>query len=237
MFQIATAISLAKNNSDEVAFPEWKYAQCFENNYKSKKGSTAFVFKESGFHYTQIPYRPNMAIDGYFQSEKYFIDNESVVRSFFEPKNEIKEKILNKWGHRIESDCSIHVRRGDYVNLQDHHPLQTVDYYMKAAKKITKSNIGKIKFIVFSDDIEWCKQNFPLDLYDFIFVDDQEDYEDLFMMSMCKHNIIGNSSFSWWGAWLNNNKEKIVISPKNWFGKAKIDHDTKDLYCDDWIKM
>ena len=87
-------------------------------------------------------------------------------------------------------------------------------------------------FLIFSDDIVWCKNNFVGDK--FIFIEGEEDYIDLWLMSLCNHNIIANSSFSWWGAWLNKNNNKTVIAPKNWFGPNKK-LDPTDLYCKDWL--
>jgi hypothetical protein len=123
----------------------------------------------------------------------------------------------------------LHVRRGDYCTLAEHHPTQSIDYY-KAAVEI----IGKeATYFIFSDDIPWC-----IEQLDWIpnkqFVQGNEPHEDLYLMSFCKSNIIANSSFSWWGAYLNQYKSKQVIVPKRWFGSAKEHWDTKDLYCADW---
>jgi hypothetical protein len=90
-------------------------------------------------------------------------------------------------------------------------------------------------FLVFSDDMEWCKENFIGD--QFIFVEGENDVTDLWIMSYCKHNIIANSSFSWWGAWLNDYKHKIVVAPLKWFGPAKGDIKTDDIYAENWIRI
>jgi 5'(3')-deoxyribonucleotidase len=99
-------------------------------------------------------------------------------------------------------------------------------------KEMPKNSI----FLIFSDDIEWCKENFPNISDKFIFIEGNKDYEDLYIMSKCKNNIISNSTFSWWGAWLNQNENKKVVAPLKWFGSS-INHNTKDLYCDGWIKI
>jgi hypothetical protein len=101
---------------------------------------------------------------------------------------------------------------------------------MKGVKKVGMDK----KFLIFSDDIQWCKQNFP-EMKNFVYIEGQKDYEDFLLMSLCNHNIICNSSFSWWAAWINQNSNKIVIAPKKWFGPAYSHFDTKDLYCDGWI--
>jgi hypothetical protein len=97
-------------------------------------------------------------------------------------------------------------------------------------------NQGVKKFYVFSDDIEWCK-NFFSDILDFEFISGNNEIRDLYLMSSCENNIIANSSFSWWGAWLNKNPNKKVIAPSVWFGPAKKNVITEDLYCKNWIKL
>jgi hypothetical protein len=104
---------------------------------------------------------------------------------------------------------------------------------MKAIKKMPKDSV----FLIFSDDIQWCKENFPDMPEKFRFIEGNKDYEDLYIMSHCKNNIIANSSFSWWGAWLNSNLEKTIIAPATWFGPTLQNNDTTDLYCEGWIKI
>ena len=113
------------------------------------------------------------------------------------------------------------------MNLPNHHPACNLGYYKEAIKLMDVN-----KFIVFSDDMSWCKENFVGD--EFIFMENNSDYIDLWLMSLCDNNIIANSSFSWWGAWLNQNPNKKVIAPKKWFGPA-INHNTKDLIPESWI--
>jgi hypothetical protein len=91
-------------------------------------------------------------------------------------------------------------------------------------------------YIIFSDDISWCKENLSF-LNNKIFIEGNTDFQDLYLMSKCKNNIIANSSFSWWGAWLNTNKDKIVIAPKKWFGISNSHLDTSDLYCNNWVTI
>ena len=111
-----------------------------------------------------------------------------------------------------------------------------INYYLNSLnylKSITNSNF---KIFVFSDDIKWCEENFGF-LNNKTFISDNKDYEDLYLMSMCKNNIIANSTFSWWGAWLNKNENKQVIIPSKWFGISNSHLNTNDLYCDKWIKL
>ena len=127
--------------------------------------------------------------------------------------------------------CSIHVRRGDYLTKPNIHPTQTINYYMDAVKLMSPNTL----FLVFSDDIGWCKDNFK-DFTNIVFIEGNSDYEDLLLMSLCDNNIICNSSFSWWAAWLNQNPNKKVVAPKLWFGSG-LNHNTKDITPENWIEL
>jgi hypothetical protein len=118
------------------------------------------------------------------------------------------------------------------LGLQNYHPIQTIEYYQNAIKIIGEEN----HFVIFSDDIKWCEENFNF-LKNKTFISGNTDYEDLYLMSMCKHNIIANSTFSWWGGWLNCNIDKKVIIPSKWFGISNSHLNTNDLYCNKWIKL
>ena len=140
----------------------------------------------------------------------------------------VSPSLKKKYGDILKENlCSIHVRRGDYLGLPNHHPACPLEYYEEAMKQMDDSKI----FLVFSDDFGWCKENFTNS--NVIFIEDNKDYIDLFLMTLCQNNIIANSSFSWWGAWLNQNENKKVIAPNKWFGKA-IQHNTKDLIPPTW---
>lgn len=249
LFQIAAAYSYAKKTNKECVFSindaitVHKHINTYTDNIlrnvnfvDNVKFNGFKLYNEPYFSYTEIPkIDGDVYLQGYFQSEKYFKEYESEIRSIFQISNNLYETVskfvLNKFNVDIVKDdtCSIHVRRGDYLKLPDNHPQQGTHYYMKAMKTI---GIDK-KFLVFSDDIQWCKDNFP-ELDNMIFVEGLKDYEDLYLMSLSKHNIICNSSFSWWAAWLNKNTSKKVIAPKKWFGVAYAHFNTKDLYCNDW---
>lgn len=174
---------------------------------------------------------------GWFQSEKYFKPIADIIRndlSFkdFIPDNDtlaLEKKILSS--HSI----SIHVRRGDYVN-DERFDICTMKYYEKAMETVREKIIDP-HFYVFSDDIQWCKRQF----FDSscTFVDLQQSREDplndMRLMSICKHNIIANSSFSWWAAWLNNNPQKIVVCPYIWFNFPNVP--IEDKMCEGWLKI
>ncbi len=245
MFQVAAAYAYSKRFGKDVGFncsessgPHKHVTEYGKNIFKDIKlfhirSGGAKQVNENGFHYEEIPkFDGNVLLHGYFQSEKYFKDFEDEIRSLFmsyeiEISEELKAILQN------ENTCSIHVRRGDFLKHPNHHPVQNMNYFLKAIKQMPKDSV----FLIFSDDIQWCKQNFPDLSEKFKFIEGHKDYEDLYIMSKCKNNIICNSTFSWWGAWLNNNPDKLVIAPKNWFGPAYAGHNTNDLYCQNWILL
>lgn len=182
------------------------------------------LVQEKHFHFDEnfLQTNNNVYLNGFWQTEKYFIDIKDILLCEFSIKypqtsqnREISEKI------KLYDSISIHVRRGDYITDKKNNDLYEVcslQYYEDCLEYIS----GQIKnphLFVFSDDQKWAKehikQNFPI-----TFVENNcgyKCYEDLRLMSQCKHNIIANSSFSWWGAWLNTNNEKIVCAPQHWF--------------------
>lgn len=181
--------------------------------------------------FTNLEYNEsnNYYLDGYFQSEKYFLESSDLIRSELSPSDEILKK-LNLTPFIDSNVVSLHVRRTDYVTSNGYHPVQSIEYYKKAL-----DIIGEYDYIfVFSDDIQWCKDN--LTFNNMIFMEGFDDVEDLWLMSMCKNNIIANSSFSWWGAWLNSNTNKKVIAPNNWFG-SQTNLIENDIIPNNWIKI
>lgn len=199
-------------------------------------------FKQKYFHFDPkvLKVSDDTYLDGSWQSEKYFEDIKGIIKQEFifkkEPDSENREKI----NEMINSNSvSIHIRRGDYVydkKNNEFHGVCSADYYHKAVCLIVKK-INKAKFFIFSDDPEWVKNNFRLN-YPFTIVShnfSKRDYEDLRLMSLCHHNIIANSTFSWWGAWLNQNPDKIIIAPKEWFRSRELN--AKDVIPKPWIKI
>jgi len=198
-------------------------------------------FEEKQFHFDYEVFNINKDayIDGYWNTEKYFLDIRDILLNDFKTSNSSSKK-NEEISKQISTSnsVSIHIRRGDYANdLKTNSIWGTLEqeYYEKAMKIITEK-ISNPKFFVFSDDMVWVKQNmnFPSDT---IFINGNNPVEDMRLMSLCKHNVIANSTFSWWGAWLNENKEKIVIGPKNWFKTKKQSTDTKDVLPLSWIKI
>jgi len=183
-----------------------------------------------------------MNINGYFQSEKYFKHAKDKVQEIITVTEDVKRGIQDQINIiRSEYTISLHVRRGDYLNYPNIHPTPNQDYYKEAIEYIVnETKKTDIEIFVFSDDILWCVNNlFSLAKINGIkkvnFVSDNENYEDLHLMSICNHQITANSSFSWWAAWLNINKDKIIVSPNNWFGPQGPD--PKDLVPETWKKI
>jgi hypothetical protein len=179
-------------------------------------------------------------LSGYWQSEKYFNSVESSIREEFSFPNifDCKNKlILNKIV--FSNSISLHIRRTDFENnLSDNvHGVCPISYYLQAAEVIT-SKLDNPDFFIFSDDIDWAKVNLklPYTCY-FVSGNGKKSYVDMQLMSSCKHNIIANSSFSWWGAWLNRNPNKIVVAPNTWFKNSKLNNQTKDLIPNTWIRI
>ncbi len=201
-----------------------------------------FYVEEKYYHFdvNLLKVSKNCFIKGYFQSEKYFKTYEADIRKEFHfkenPKgrNEQMLEIIRSTPNAV----SIHIRRGDFVN-HPLHALQDKDFPMKAIAMI-KSKIDNFHLFVFSNDMPWVQQNLNFDIpFTIVDINNEENgFEDLRLMSSCKHHIIANSSFSWWGAWLNPNPNKIVIAPKKWVNsQAEYYKNLEDIIPQNWIKI
>lgn len=182
--------------------------------------------------------KDNSYFEGFWQSERYFKSIEKQIRQEYSLK-EPRGQVFNDMADKItkSSSVSIHVRRGDYLlpKHQNIYNICSLDYY-KEAIRIIKEKIGQVEIFVFSDDPEWVKNNFT-QLFPFTLVSNGSFSipEELTLMSFCKHNIIANSTYSWWAAWLNKNNDKMVISPKKWF--VDVRNDELDLIPSTWTKI
>lgn len=236
MFQISAVIGLSLRNNSEHYFD-------FDNCYTPNQGKTSShyvdnifkkitnkklsdiesVYTEPKFSYIPIKYQKNMMLDGYFQSAKYFSDYSDYIMNVFSLST---EKFLSN-----DDVTSVHIRRGDYIKYSNYHKVLDKEYYETAIE-----TIGSGKFLFFSDDINWVKENFKS--RNFFYSELSDEVQELSIMSNCTNNIIANSSFSWWGAYLNKNKSKIVISPNHrcWFGELGP-KDTQDLIPETWIQI
>lgn len=258
MFQFAGTYGIARKNNYDVAFPKENIYTPVTEHFKDgvsrectfdipkvftlndtvirskNEIQTMNSIHEPFFHFSSeffsIP--DDCDLRGYFQSEKYFKHVENELKELFTFKPEIIE-MANALFPKVDTETvSIHIRLGDYVGLEAFHPICKPEYFMEAAAEFTDKDY---KFIIFSDNIEYCKEELFGYQTNILYIDNTDPYIDLCLMSMCDHNIIANSSFSWWGAWLNKNPNKKVIAPKQWFGPAyQYTHNTNDLYCEGW---
>ena len=209
---------------------------------KIKLVSKKSYFQEKYYHYDRSveSSSDNTYFEGYWQSYRYFERYADVIKDDFfthyslEDKNQkLKEEIQSS------NSVSLHVRRGDYVSNQNatsYHGVSPLDYYYNAIETICKKTPNPILYI-FSDDISWVRENLMVSL-PIVFVENtnaDRPFEDIYLMSLCKHNIIANSTFSWWGAYLNSNLKKNIIAPKKWFNNPAIN--TEDLIPNSWIRM
>ena len=202
---------------------------------------TGHQINELGFEFCDdlLKVRNEAYLNGYWQSEKYFKDIESTIRQEFALKDEYSVE-NTKLAQEIKglNSVSLHIRRGDYVTderTNKYHGTCSLEYYAQAIKYVA-DKVADIHVYVFSDDIEWVKQNLRVG-HSATYVSDGtfNNVQEMILMSYSQHNIIANSSFSWWGAWLNDNPDKIVIAPKKWFNEG--DKDTKDLIPESWIRL
>ncbi len=182
--------------------------------------------------FDQVQVRDNCYYEGYWQAFKYLQPVDDLIRrhcTLAQPSGQAVADMLAQI--TTSNSVSIHVRRGDYLNHK-YLPACSMSYYQKAMPVFTKA-VDDTKFFIFTDDIAWCRENFTGPQY--VFVTGNQHFEDMYLMSNCRHNIIANSTFSWWGAWLNSNPEKIVVAPELWHTKQV--HKTSDLLPESWIKI
>ena len=207
---------------------------------ESEKYSSLLVEKHFHFNEEFLDAKNNIILDGYWQSEKYFFDITDILRREFTikyPQNFQSQKFADLIQNN--NSVSLHVRRTDYVQnalTNKIHGTCDQSYYEQCVRYIAEK-VSDPHFFVFSDEPQWAKDNLKLGFSTTIVDcnDASRNYEDLRLMSMCKHNIIANSSFSWWGAWLNPNTSKLVLAPKKWFNDTT--RDPKDLIPEQWIKL
>jgi hypothetical protein len=199
------------------------------------------VVRERHFHFDKkiLSLDGENYLEGYWQSERYFADIESLIRCELSCKHDPDQENARLMATIVSKDSvSIHVRRGDYVSdpkTSRVHGVCGWDYYARAVALVSKAVRGP-QFFVFSDDPKWVKDNFRLG-QNTTYVDHNagdRSHEDLRLMSACKHHVIANSSFSWWSAWLSRNPGKMVIAPSKWFHDDAAD--TRDLLPPSWLK-
>lgn len=247
LFQVATTIAFGEQLNTECCFtnvknhlqylneetffnPSLKHAEEYNfifDKFKSHSIPENLHVYEYPFEY--IPHLPtdNSLIEGYFQSEKYFINSRESILKILNPTQNIEEEINKQLSFLPPEFNAIHVRLGDYLKLSHCHANQSLNYYYEAMEKINSNH----PYVIFSDSIDLCKQYFKDKKYCFF---NNKDYIDLYVMSKAKNFIISNSSYGWWGAWMNNDITKIVYAPKNWFGPNLKHQKTEDIIPKSW---
>ena len=262
LFEIFTTIAYALSNKDIFFFKNvdslngvtkrytyWNTFFIAIKSFLNNKFMMMDIVREKSFTYEKLPDKTTMAqsiiLDGYFQSPKYFEEHYEKIYHLLR-MDDLKKKVTQKYNYNYKDFISIHFRHGDFKNLQDIHPIMSAEYYKNSIQlllnKIKPTKVIKILYFCEQQDNEDVNQTVTLlsDQFSgcaFIKVNDQiPDWEQLLMMSSCGHNIIANSTFSWWGAYLNSNPSKIVFYPETWFG-PKLPHDTCDLFPETWIKV
>ena len=264
MFQYAALKGIAANRGFDYTIPpensqiqidNYGLLEAFELSTNKNVGwkESSGTVQERHFHFDEEIFNncpDEVNIHGFFQSEKYFKHIEDDIRKDFTFKSEWLEPCQDMIKQLDTDPIFLHVRRGDpgladkrgfkwaYVNLAHQHPVQPLEYYEKALAEFDDEQ----PVIVFSDSIDWVKEQpfFQGDRFMFSEPEDKHSdgalvpYLDMCLMSLCDHAIIANSSMSWWGAWLIKNPNKKVIAPSMWFGSDYADKDTSDLYCEGW---
>lgn len=255
LFQIAAAMGYgSEHNLNVLIPPDWKYRdiysvpeQYFTHYDAINSNNPVGTYIEQGFHYNKIPENNNIItnLSGYFQSYKYFSDIQHDIISYFKPKLQYRQnvdKIFDKFSDNNKNIVvSIHYRIGDYLKFPNHHPVLSPNYYINAIKYIKNllSN-QNIKILWFSDSMSMTKnlinttdlRNLVDSRVSYHFIEGNKDYEDMYLQSLCPVNIIGNSTYSYWSAYLNTNQGKIVLAPaKNkHFGTALQHYNMDDYY-------
>lgn len=237
-YEVATPQDLAQiiteDNRTKMQKRLWKYFKIKKFKPRANKFVQMNAFKFDKYLFEHPDY---LYFEGYFQNEKYFKESRNDILKMFSLKEALDEKnqtALNSI--EAANSVSLHVRRGDYVSLESAskcHGTCSLEYYQKAIDYIAK-RVKNPHFFLFSDDIDWVVENLKINYpYTVVSFNQGKGALDLELMKHCKHNIIANSSFSWWGAWLNENPEKIVIAPKKW----TIEKQKGSLLLDKWIKL
>jgi hypothetical protein len=223
---------------NRVGIPQSKLSILFEK--LRLKRSHIINEDESSYQLLTDELPEKSYIQGYWQSEKFFIDSASELRKEFS----FKKKLLGKnilLASQIQqcNAIAVHIRRGDYVtniNASKYHGTCTIEYYKKGIQLI-QSRISNPIFYYFSDDPEWTKNNLGSNTND-CYIDwnqGEDSYIDMQLISLCKHSIIANSSFSWWGAWLNSNRSKLIVAPRKWYEDQSVD--SSRIIPQSWIKI
>lgn len=235
LFQVAATVALAKQNGDTAAFNFNNWRRSTQGNPPATYRSSIFrnlpqtdradweIYSEPRFEYQSIEYRANLQLRGLFQSAKYFEDSRDFLLNLFSPSVTMLAKLQISYRQILsQPNCAIHIRRGDYLKSPGYYRAFDLDYYWRAIELFPDR-----QFLIFSDDLDYAKHVFIGS--HFSFAERNSDEEDLYLMSLCDHQIIANSTFSWWGAYLRQLPCRI-ISPRDWFAPGLRRINTDDIY-------
>jgi hypothetical protein len=219
-------------------------------NFDVVCSESGFQFKELQYEHLKYNNNVNIMLSGYFQSYKYFQENLDIICRMLnipEKRLDILEEVVDKYHsiHFLEKSISMHFRLGDYKNLPEYHPIMTPEYYKKSLQYITNQldYTPNVLYFCEDEDLESVNETIQLLKNDFPTIEFErgtntlDDWQQMLLMSCCNHNIIANSSFSWWGAYLNVNPTKIVCYPSVWFGPKMNDVVVDDLFPEEWVKI
>jgi hypothetical protein len=245
LFQISKALSEGFENDIDVKFKKESFIP-MEGNQPSKYENNIFRNIKFGdhddnilqinelswsYHDIGVFYYKPVKYYGYFQSSKNFKSQREKIKSCFSPTEEFIEKIKNLYPKIFQKgSVSIHVRRGDYLSISNILPVIDKSYIDESLNILGEYS----HLFIFSNDKEWVKNNLNYD--NSTVVEGLEDYEEMWAISLCNHNIMSNSSFSWWGSYLNTNEDKKITVPSIWFG-PNGEKNYQDIYEDGWIKI
>lgn len=232
LFQIAATIAIAeKNNMEPFTNVGVQNQFIFKNSLLSPSIEIPKkIYAQQQWNYYDINLSESVDLRGYYQSEKFFLNCKDKIQDLYSIKEELINSCLNKIPG-IKDCCSIHVRRTDYTSPPNYFNLMPSNYYYEAIKHSSCK-----EFCLFTDDFKWCRDNLKIDNLKII---SYTDYEEFILMSLCRENIICNSTFGWWAAYLNHNKEKKVIAPpyNKWFGINYSNLNNCDIYPENWVQI
>lgn len=223
MFEIAAASALAWDNGAEAYFPDLSPVSndyrhfFFRCNIQTPTAPIEFEWGHSPFGYEQIPYHPNMKISGYLQNEQYFAHHRDKLLELFAPHPKDLKYIQKKYSSILNHPMSVSVHLRYYQREkpdEDSFIQYEREYFEKAMAFFPPDAL----FVITSDNLAFAKEQMPTEGKNVLFIENEPYYIDFYLQSLCKHNIICNSTFSWWSAWLNKNSEKIVVRPAQWLG-------------------
>jgi len=209
----------------QLQLPYWKRRRIREEN-----------FRITDLKYTQVP--KHCVLEGYFQSEKYFSPICQLIKEELTPKAKYPESIQKQVGSLLADrlSVSIHVRRGDYLFAESGFQVCELDYYLDAITHLHQ-RLGRLNLYIFSDDPDWVKTNLvslKIEPINVRIINTGSDVLDIYYMSSCRHHIISNSSFGWWGSWLGEKADSLIIFPQKWFIDGTYPH---DMIPDRWLRL